>query len=89
MCKCELANENRGLDGHSTKGKDPVVAKKSLATRLAEVGTEYKVSTTVHCIGFTDNHNFALLDSLRVLGSSEGVFRYGVGCVKLKLTEVL
>jgi len=38
----------------------------------------------VHCIGFTDNHNFALLDSLRVLGSSEGVFRSRSGlCVKL------
>lgn len=59
-------------DGQHTSGKDLRAASIALRDKIKALNRE----VVIHAIGFSDDHNFRLLNDLRKLGTKEGVFQY-------------
>ncbi len=54
----------------------------------------WKKSYTIHTIGFTSDHDDAFLNSLRVIGTNEGAYRYAnpsedTDCISSKINSIL
>ena len=63
----------------------------NLKARIADIWTK---SYTIHTIGFTKSHDFDFLNALRMIGTTEGAFRYAnpdedTDCLSSKINSIL
>ena len=66
-----LNDYNNVLISFMTDGQDS-----SAKNYLSKFKTELNNRAIINCIGFSNNHDFELLDNIRKLGKEEGYYRY-------------